>query len=116
MSQLFVPLTNFDQTKRMQRCPWCAEGARTLGRGLVQPQAERFAKAAGYHGQRKKTGEFYDSSLSEDLSRHFAKRRSYWYRLRTYIHAELVQYAKKKQPSGHILFDRMVKSGKAIRR
>ena len=41
----------FDQTKRIGHCPRCVEVACTLGRGLVQPQAERLAKAAGYHGR-----------------------------------------------------------------
>ena len=41
---------DFDQTKRIGHCPWCVKGACTLGRGLVQPQAKRLAKAAGYYG------------------------------------------------------------------
>ncbi len=43
------------------------------------------------------------------------RKKKLWYRLRTYLHAELVQYAKK-QLSGHILFDQMVNSAEAIRR
>ena len=49
--ELFVPPTDFYQTKHIRLCPRCVEGACALGRGLAQPQAEQFAKAAGYHGQ-----------------------------------------------------------------
>ena len=41
----------FDQTKLIGNHPWCVEDACTLGRGLVQTQAEQLAKAAGYHGR-----------------------------------------------------------------
>ena len=50
MIQLFVPPADFDQTKRRRRRPRCVEGARALGWVITTPQAERFAKAAGYHG------------------------------------------------------------------
>ena len=48
---LFASSTDFDQAKRIRRCPQCVEGACALGRGLSQPQAEQWAKAAGYHGR-----------------------------------------------------------------
>jgi hypothetical protein len=48
-----VPPTDFNHTKRIRTRPWCVEGACTLGRGLVQPQAQRFAKAAGRQVSRK---------------------------------------------------------------
>ena len=38
------------------------------------------------------------------------------YKVRTYVHAELVERPKKKQCSGHILFDRTVKRSVTIRR
>jgi len=38
------------------------------------------------------------------------------YKVRTYVHAELVERPKKKQCSGHILFDRKVESYVTIRR
>ena len=54
MSQLFVPPTDFDQTKRIRRHQWCVDGAHALSWVLPTPQAERFAKAAGYHGARNR--------------------------------------------------------------
>jgi len=54
MSQLFVPPTDFDQTKRIRRHQWCVDGAHAPSWVLPTPQAERFAKAAGYHGARNR--------------------------------------------------------------
>jgi hypothetical protein len=43
MSQLFVPPTDFDQTKRIKRRPWCVDDDCVLGWVIATPQAERFA-------------------------------------------------------------------------
>ena len=44
------PPTDIDRTKRSRRHQWCVDGAHALGWVLPTPQAERVAKAAGYHG------------------------------------------------------------------
>ena len=40
----------FDQTKQRRHRQWYVEGALELGWAILMPQAERFSKAAGYHG------------------------------------------------------------------
>ncbi len=50
MYQLLVPPTEFDQTKRIRRCPWCWDEAAPSGLGVATPQAMKSAIAAGYHG------------------------------------------------------------------
>ena len=53
MSQLFVPPTDCDQTKRIRRCPWCWDEATPSGLGVETPQAMKSAIAAGRNGGEK---------------------------------------------------------------
>jgi len=39
MRQLFVPPTDFDQTKHIRHHPWCVDEAAPSGLGVATPQA-----------------------------------------------------------------------------
>ena len=44
------PPTDYDQTKRIRRCPWCFDEAAPSELGVATPQAMKLAIAASHGG------------------------------------------------------------------